>query len=151
MPRASDQLPLGHPDVEVWAAGGIITRVVNDDLEVLLAHRPNHVDWTFPKGKLDEGETLRSCALREVHEETGLHCTTHNRLDPVFYRDDRNRRKGVVYWIMSVDGGAYVPNDEVDAIGWFDLQSADTVLTYKHDRALLRGVDVDRIRSTMRP
>lgn len=151
MPKATDQLPADYPDIEVWAAGGVVGRWVDDEVEVLLAHRPNHQDWTFPKGKLDEGETLRCCALREVREETGLACATHDRLEPVFYRDARDRDKGVVYWTMTVESGAYVPNDEVDAVGWFDLKSAEAILTYSHDRALLRGVDGEQFRSTMRP
>ena len=28
--------------------------------------------WDLPKGKLDKGENLEDCALREVEEETGL-------------------------------------------------------------------------------
>ncbi len=151
MPRATDQLPADHPDIEVWAAGGVIGRLVGDELEVLLVHRPDHQDWSFPKGKLAEDETLRCCALREVSEETGMACSTHDRLEPVFYRDARDRNKGVVYWTMTVDSGAFVPNDEVDGVGWFDLASAAAILTYAHDRALLSGVDVERFRSTMRP
>ena len=151
MAKATEHLPAEHPQVEVWAAGGIIGRLVDDQLEVLLAHRPNHGDWTFPKGKLDVGETLRCCALREVAEETGLTCATHDRCEPVFYRDARDREKAVVYWTMTVESGSYVPNDEVDGVGWFDVESAVAVLTYAHDRALLRGLDVTQFRSTMRP
>lgn len=50
------------------AAGGLIS---NPAGEVLLMFRRGK--WDLPKGKLDEGETLEACALREVQEETGLH------------------------------------------------------------------------------
>ena len=151
VPKVTDQLRADYPHVVVWAAGGLIGRLAAAQIEILLAHRPNYHDWTFPKGKLDEGETLRCCALREVQEETGMACTSHDRLAPVFYRDARDRDKAVVYWTMTVDTGAYVSNDEVDAIGWFDLDSAAAVLTYARDRALLLGLDVERFRSTMQP
>lgn len=68
-----------HPDLEelktafykkftlIQAAGGL---VLNEKEEVLLIFRRGK--WDLPKGKLDEGETLEECAVREVEEETGL-------------------------------------------------------------------------------
>lgn len=53
------------------AAGGLIT---NPTGEILLMFRRGK--WDLPKGKLDDGETLEECALREVSEETGLHSIT---------------------------------------------------------------------------
>lgn len=54
---------------QVWvAAGGLIT---NPEEEVLLMFRRGK--WDLPKGKQDDGESLETCALREVAEETGLH------------------------------------------------------------------------------
>ncbi len=50
----------------VQAAGG----VVEDGEWVLLIHRRGK--WDLPKGKLDEGESLEACAVREIREETGL-------------------------------------------------------------------------------
>ena len=51
----------------VKAAGGL---VLNEDGEILFIFRRGK--WDLPKGKLDEGETLETCAVREVQEETGL-------------------------------------------------------------------------------
>ncbi|HEY0273691.1 MAG TPA: NUDIX domain-containing protein [Chitinophaga sp.] len=53
----------------VLVAGGGL--VVNPEGEVLLMFRRGK--WDLPKGKLDEGETIEQCAIREVAEETGLH------------------------------------------------------------------------------
>jgi 8-oxo-dGTP pyrophosphatase MutT (NUDIX family) len=52
---------------EITAAGGV---VINPKEEVLLIFRRGK--WDLPKGKLDEGETIDECAVREVKEETGL-------------------------------------------------------------------------------
>ncbi len=49
------------------AAGGLVE---NEKGELLLIYRKKH--WDLPKGKLDPGETIEACALREVEEETGL-------------------------------------------------------------------------------
>lgn len=51
----------------VQAGGGLIHI---DRSEVLLIFRRGK--WDLPKGKLDEGEDLEQCALREIEEETGL-------------------------------------------------------------------------------
>lgn len=51
----------------IIAAGG---RVTNERSELLLIYRKGK--WDLPKGKLDEGEKLEDCAVREVEEETGL-------------------------------------------------------------------------------
>ena len=57
----------------IVAAGGVVwRRDLDDEVEVLLVHRPRYDDWSLPKGKLEEGEALISCAYREVLEETGL-------------------------------------------------------------------------------
>jgi 8-oxo-dGTP pyrophosphatase MutT (NUDIX family) len=51
----------------IQAAGGL---VVNENDDVLMIFRRGK--WDLPKGKLDKGETLEKCAVREVQEETGL-------------------------------------------------------------------------------
>jgi len=51
----------------VQAAGGLVSNA-NDEL--LLIFRRGK--WDLPKGKLDKGEKLEDCAVREVKEETGL-------------------------------------------------------------------------------
>ncbi len=51
----------------IQAAGGLVT---NEKDEILMIFRRGM--WDLPKGKLDAGETLEDCAVREVKEETGL-------------------------------------------------------------------------------
>lgn len=51
----------------IQAGGGLVE---NENQEILMIYRRGK--WDLPKGKLDEGETLEECAVREVKEETGL-------------------------------------------------------------------------------
>lgn len=128
-----------HPDIEVWAAGGVVIRDAAGELEVLLVHRPESADWSFPKGKMDEGETLGRTAEREVEEETGYRCARLQRLPEVCYVA-KGKRKLVVYWTMAILDGTFEPNDEVDALGWFGLTAAARVLTYERDIELLDAI-----------
>ena len=53
---------------DIVKAGGGLVR--NEKGEILLIFRRGK--WDLPKGKLDSGETIEECAVREVKEETGL-------------------------------------------------------------------------------
>ena len=56
--------------VVVEAAGALVWRVRLGTLQVALVHRPRYDDWSWPKGKVDPGETILAAATREVAEET---------------------------------------------------------------------------------
>jgi len=122
----------------VRAAGGVVWRMGEDGLEVLLVHRPGYDDWTFPKGKADPGEDDERCALREVAEETGHRCALGRELPSVEYLDAKRRPKRVRYWEMRViaDDG-FEPNREIDGLAWVSVAEARERLTYGHDRTVL--------------
>jgi 8-oxo-dGTP diphosphatase len=106
-------------------------------MRVLLVHRPHREDWTFPKGKLEEGESHEHCARREVEEETGLHCKLGLELPPTSYINGKGRLKVVRYWIMDPGNGRAEPRNEVDAIRWVSIEEAAALLTYPRDRKTL--------------
>jgi 8-oxo-dGTP diphosphatase len=57
----------------IQAAGAVLWRRLSDELiQIALIHRPRYDDWSFPKGKVETGESEISCAFREVLEETGF-------------------------------------------------------------------------------
>jgi len=91
----------------VRAGGGIVVRRAGDGrMQVAVVHRPVREDWSFPKGKLEEGETFEEGALREVLEETGLTCRLGRFLGHTQYRDRKDRDKVVAYWVMTVDASS---------------------------------------------
>lgn len=122
----------------VRAAGGVISRRnERGEAEVLLIYRGARRDWSFPKGKLERGETDEECALREVEEETGLRCELALELPSTSYHDRKGRAKLVRYWTMTVIKGEAEPRNEVDAVRWLGLRTATSLLTYPRDRDLL--------------
>ena len=86
-----------------------------DGVEVLLVHRPHYDDWTFPKGKRDEGETDEQAAVREVEEETSLRCVLGPELPEVHYIDRNGRPKVVRYWVMEPEDVMLMSRSQPDA------------------------------------
>lgn len=119
--------------VVVLGGGGLITRHNDGELEVLVVHRPKRLDWSLPAGKLDPGETLAECALREVYEETGYVCELGRELGLVDYTDRRGRARQVHYWEMDAIAGNFTPNVEVDAIAWVPLLESLNYFTNESD------------------
>ena len=66
---------------EIIKAGGGVVK--NEKGEVLLIFRRGK--WDLPKGKLDSGETIEDCAIREVKEETGINAIELGRAITVTY------------------------------------------------------------------
>jgi len=50
----------------VFAAGAICWREEKGQLLVAIIHRSRYKDWSWPKGKVDSGETLPEAAVREI-------------------------------------------------------------------------------------
>ena len=122
----------------VRAAGGAVVREGSTCVEVLVVHRPQYGDWTFPKGKAEAGESDEDCARREVAEETGLVCSLVDELPSTSYTDSRGRPKQVRYWRMRVVAGELDFRHEVDDARWVALEDAARLLTYPRDVELLR-------------
>ena len=130
----------GEPvDGLVRAAGGVPWRRDGDGaLEVLVVHRQQHDDWSFPKGKLDPGETWEQAAVREVWEEAAIVPVLGPELGSAEYRDRYGRPKRVRYWAMTVAADAgFEPHEEIADRRWESADGAARRLTYDHDRALL--------------
>jgi 8-oxo-dGTP diphosphatase len=120
----------------VEAAGGVVER----DGRVLLVHRPRYDDWTFPKGKLDPGESFEDAALREVEEETGVRCSLGRELASTRY-EVNGRPKLVRYWLMTPRAELeFTPNEETDGLRWVTPDEARALLTYDRDRDVLRAL-----------
>lgn len=99
--------------VFIEAAGGF---VINKKKEVLLIFRRGR--WDLPKGKLDEGEDITQCAVREVMEETGISkvelqeklVTTYH----TYHQDGKHILKASHWYAMTGPKSRLVPQTEED-------------------------------------
>lgn len=118
----------------IVAAGGVVVR----DGRVLLVHRPELDDWTFPKGKYESTDfDLLACALREVWEESGYHCSPTGACVTSTYVMPNGRTKAVTLWPMGIVSGQFSVNNEVDEERWLPPDAAAEMLTYDSDRRAL--------------
>jgi 8-oxo-dGTP diphosphatase len=123
----------------VLAAGGIVLRQQETPLVAVVRLRKRN-EWVLPKGKLDDGETPRDAAEREVLEETGHEVTVHEFLGTLVY-ESGGRFKVVHYWRMEAGGEpSRELMDDVRAVDWLPLDAAVERLTRAYERAFLENV-----------
>ncbi len=126
----------GTEESEIRAAGALLWRPGPDGPEVALVHRQRYDDWSLPKGKALPGEHVLLTAVREVAEETGVRVILGRRLPSTHYQQHGNRPKTVDYWAARAADGpqpGFIPNDEVDEVGWLGVAEARVRLSYPHD------------------
>jgi 8-oxo-dGTP diphosphatase len=123
----------------VLAAGGIVLRQGENPLIAVVRLRKRN-EWVLPKGKLDDGETPRDAAEREVLEETGHDVSVHEFLGTLVY-ESGGRSKVVHYWRMEANGGqTHDLMDDVKAVEWLPLDGAVERLSRGYERAFLANV-----------
>ncbi len=135
--RRTMTVELPSPTEAVQAAGGLVVRRHGEGLQIVVVHRPEQQDWSFPKGKLEIGETFELAALREVREETGMSCRLLRFVGHTEYVDRKGRPKAVAYWVMAAEVGSFTPNAEVDELRWLTLEHAARILSYPRDQELV--------------
>lgn len=131
-------------ETAVYAAGGVVWRVLDGKLLILAIHRTKYRDVTLPKGKVDPGETLAETAVREIFEETGIRVALGVPVGISKYRLPSKRQKIVHYWSAeatdeAIRVSAFVPNREIAAIEWMPARKALTRLSYPVDIEILEN------------
>jgi len=124
---------------QIMAAGGIVLRREQPPRVAVVRLRKRD-EWVLPKGKLDDGETPRDAAKREVLEETGHSVTVHEFLGTLVV-DTGTRSKIVHYWRMEASGEATRPlMDDIRAVDWLPLDEAVERLSRSHEKTFLETV-----------
>ena len=98
---------------------------------ILLLRRKDNDKWTMPGGTLDFGESLTSCAIREVREETGLQIRITGLIgtysDPnilIAYSDGEVRQEFTFVYAAEIESGELKIDDESKEAAWVPLSSA---------------------------
>ncbi len=126
----------------VFAAGALCWREVDGQLLLAIIHRKRYGDWSWPKGKVDPGESLPQAAVREIREETGLKVKLGVHLGTQNYMLQNGAAKEVHYWAAKVSDKAlaestFKPDEEVERIEWKTPKEIDDLLSYEQDKEFL--------------
>lgn len=147
------------PDGDLWrpipvlAGGGVVVRRGEAGAEVLLIFRRGA--WDLPKGKLDEGETVKEAARREVAEEVGidedqltvtadLGDTVHGYFWP---KHERYAIKTTRWYAMTTTAASFEPEERegIEAVAWVPWAEARARLGYPTLVALLDRLDPEAL------
>ena len=125
---------------EVFAAGGVVTRMVDGEPRIGVVLRDRYDDVTIPKGHVEKGETIVAAAVREVAEELGCEAAPTTFAGATAYRTHEGQ-KYVLFWYMDhvrdIDDGP--TGHEITERRWLAQQDAIDQLSYAGERALLVG------------
>src|SRR5690348_2789813 len=130
--------PIIQEVIREQTAGGIIFRRNKDtkELEILLTQDAKD-RWTIPKGHIEEGETAKETAAREIGEETGLmDVDVMSWLGKIHFRYRRQQSLVLmttqIYLVHARSNSHKLKKEEwMNGIGWFNVHEALDMIEYE--------------------
>lgn len=130
----------------IQGAGAVLWRREDDEILVCLVHRSRYQDWSLPKGKREESESLIACAYRETLEETGFSSIFGQNLGEIEYIYS-SEKKIIKYWAAEARSQERnFSTSEISEIEWLPISAALSRVNYESDKEILRrfnSIDVD--------
>jgi len=119
----------------VAQAGALAVRRHGSDPEVLVARsKKNPVEWIFPKGHIERGETAAQAAIRELQEETGVVGEVVRPIGVSAFSSDQGEVE-ISYFLVRFIGTA--PASESRQIQWVKFDEARRLVTFADGPRLL--------------
>ncbi len=127
------------------SAGGIVFKKEDDEIFILVTQHSQHHGWVFPKGLIDEGENVKSTAIREVAEEGGVEAKIIQALPPTeyFYQFEGEKiKKKVTYFLMEYVSGDPGDHDwEMEDAQWIPIEKTKEKLSFKSDQSVFQKAE----------
>lgn len=121
------------------ACGAVVYRRRLGGVHYLLI-RQHDGHWGFPKGHIDDGESERETAVREIREETGLPVTLRDDFrEMITYRLPSGRQKWVTYFLGRARAFSTPKRQqkEIAELAWLPYDEARRRVSFENARAVL--------------
>lgn len=126
--------------METFKAGCFLVNTENKN--VALVFRQKQQDYSFPKGHLDEGETLEECAVRETAEETKRVAEIIKGYEPFVekYTTPRGEECVCYMYIAKDKGPSANTSEDTHPTCWIPYDDVEEKLTYDSLKNTWRAV-----------
>jgi len=124
-------------------SAGVLVYRENENVKFLLLHYPaGH--WDFPKGHIEEGESMEETALRELREETGirkdeieLENDFRETIDYIYRTRGELSHKKVIFFLGETEKEDVKISREHQGYIWLPFKKAKQKVTFRNARKLL--------------
>ncbi len=121
-------------------AGAIIYRISNKRPLFLLIKSSATGWWVFPKGHIEEGETLIETARREVFEETGISDLNYleNFFEKISFINHKGNQKNVHHFLFETKSENLKISSEHIEFKWLNFEDAHAQVDHENQKRILK-------------
>lgn len=100
--------------------------------KIALVYREKQKDFSFPKGHLDEGESIKECALRETAEETKRESEIVEQIEPYVekYITPRGEKCACYMYVALDKGKSDNSSEDTHKTIWVPFDQVEETLSY---------------------
>jgi 8-oxo-dGTP pyrophosphatase MutT (NUDIX family) len=127
----------------IVSAGGVVYRSFEDQVLFVLVGRRRGNYWCLPKGRIEDNETEKQAAKREVFEETGIsNVELGEKIGTIsyeFYRKstDTPYQKYVHFYLMAAASDGLNVGSEFDRAMWFPAEDAMRIVSHRKEKKIV--------------
>jgi len=131
--------------LQMKAAGGLVYRVKQKEIQILLIYRNG--TWDLPKGKIEEGESIPGCAKREFMEEVGLPSEPEIKAslgttEHTYTQNGEEIEKETFWFVMALKENSDRFNPQqaegISKVEWVALNQAEKRVGYENLKELIK-------------
>lgn len=127
---------------EAISCGGVVIHK-NKILCLYRNQYGKYTGWVMPKGNMENGETYKQAALREVHEETGVNARVVKYVGKTQYnfRGPQDTVHKTVYWYLMVADSFYCrpqADEYFSDVGFYKQHEAYHLLKFHDEKQIMK-------------